>query len=71
MRYELLKQVIEDAFAPPTITLAMVADAVRNLYRNDPVKAERSVGNMYGHAFKKAEAAYAARGSRGRQEWTR
>ena len=30
---------------------------------------EEAVGRMYGHAFRLAEAAYAARGSKGRHPW--
>jgi hypothetical protein len=45
------------------ITLAMIEDGVRKVIR-DPIDAERKVGHMYGHAFKKREELYDAIGGR-------
>lgn len=65
MRLDLLQQLLA-----PRITHADIEREIRKLYRNDPVKAEQAVGQMYGYAFRKAEEAYAARGSCGRQDWS-
>lgn len=54
----------------PRITHRSIEQELRKLYSHDPTKAEQSVGNMYGYAFRKAEKAYAARGHRGRQDWS-
>jgi len=68
MRLDLLQQLLSDHFAP-RVTHRDIERELRSLLRTDPEKAERAVGALYGHAFRRAEEAYAARGSRGRQEW--
>lgn len=49
-----------DAVRPPRRmpTLRDVENGLRDVLRHDPLKAERAIGQMYGNAFKKAEAAY-------------
>ena len=71
MRPELIQQIFDEVFPQPKITHADIERELRRMLVHDPEKAERMVGHMYGHAFRKAEEAYAARGSRGRQPWTR
>jgi hypothetical protein len=59
MRLELLQQVIDHVFVPPKLTKLTLRDVERGLrevMRDDPLKAERSVGQMYGHVFKRKEA---------------
>jgi hypothetical protein len=63
MRFDLLEQVMTGALATPRITLAMIEDGVRKVVR-DPIDAERKVGHLYGHAFKKREEVYDAIGGR-------
>ena len=57
MRFDLLEQVMTDALVTPRITLEMVADGLRKVIV-DPTEAERSVGHLYGHAFKKREEVF-------------
>jgi hypothetical protein len=64
MRRDLLEQILS-----PKVGLADVEQAVRKVLRHDPMKMEDAIGHLYGRAFKKAEEAYAARGSRGKQRW--
>jgi hypothetical protein len=59
MRFDMLEQVMLGARLYPRITLAMVADGLRKVI-HDPIDAERKVGHMYGHAFKKREELYDA-----------
>jgi len=64
MRLDLLLKVMRDALDPtPQITLADVERGLRNVLRNDPEKAERAIGHMYGHAFRKKEEIYDGRRS--------
>lgn len=67
MRLDLLQQL-----SAPRISLthADICRELRKMFSREPERAEVAIGLMYGHAFKKAEEAYAARGSRGRQRWT-
>jgi hypothetical protein len=65
MRLDLIQQLLA-----PRITLADMAREIRKMYRADPMKGESAIGHLYGSVFKRAEEAYAARGSRGRQEWS-
>jgi len=60
-----------DVVLRPSVTLADVAQQLRKLFAADPLRGAQAIGQMYGHAFRKAEAAYAARGFQGRQPWTR
>ena len=68
MRFDILQQMFDGVFNQP-ITHADIARELRNVLRNDPMKAERAIGYMYGYAFKMAESLYEMRGSRGRQVW--
>jgi hypothetical protein len=54
----------------PRIGHKEIEREIRKIMRNDPIKAEQAVGSMYGYSFRKAEEAYAKRGSRGRQDWS-
>jgi hypothetical protein len=45
---------------PKELTLKDIENTLCNMYRNDPDKAARSVGNLYGQVFKKKEADYDA-----------
>jgi hypothetical protein len=65
VRLDLLLDVIA-----PRITHRDVERELRKMMRTDPMRAERAVGQMYGHAFRKAEESYAERGSLGRQDWS-
>jgi hypothetical protein len=67
MKFELLQQVIDKVLgAPkvPRITVRDVEDGLREVFRHDPLRAERAIGNMYGYMFKKKEAIYDAAGGR-------
>lgn len=60
------REILEQLFATvltPSITLRDVEDAIRSIVR-DPIEAERKIGHMYGHAFRKKEAIYDASGGR-------
>jgi hypothetical protein len=59
VRFDLLEQVMTSARSYQSITMAIVADGLRKVVR-DPIAAERKVGRMYGHAFKKREELYDA-----------
>lgn len=64
MRLDLLRQVLAHALAPKIL----VRDVERELRKIlPPEEVDRVVGTMYGNAFRKAEAAYLARGSKGKQ----
>ena len=63
MKYDLLQQIFN-----PKIALCDIEDVLRKIIQ-DPVRIERAVGTMYGNAFRLAEKAYAARGSKGRHPW--
>ncbi len=57
MRRELLEQLFAQAFNPRRVTVHDVARAVREI-TPDPIEAERRVGALYGHVFKRTEEAY-------------
>ena len=67
MRLDILQQIL----APPLrISHREIEQEIRKLFRHDPMRAERVVGNMYGYAFRKAEEAYAKRDSCGKHDWS-
>ncbi len=57
LRREILQQVFDQVFGAPQITVADIADELRKMLRHDPMKAESAVGSLYGHVFKRKEAA--------------
>jgi hypothetical protein len=67
MKLDLIQQVIGESLAP-RLNLRDIEQRLRKLLP-DSDQAERAVGALYGHAFRRGEEAYMARGSRGRQLW--
>jgi hypothetical protein len=59
-----MQQIVAEALGLRRLTLKDVEEGLRMVFAADPLRAERAVGQMYGHVFKKREELYEARRGR-------